>query len=328
MRVLVTGGAGYIGSHTAKRLAEHGHLPIVFDNLSTGHRSLVRYGPLVVGDVTDPAALDAAIREHAPEAIVHFAALSQVEESVRHPERYFRNNVGGTLELLEAALRGGIDRFVFSSTCAVYGIPSAVPIVEEEAPDPINPYGSSKLACEALLRSMAAAHPIKCTALRYFNAAGADADGEIGEAHDPETHVIPLLLMAAAGQRAGFSIFGDDYDTPDGTCIRDYLHVTDLAEAHVRALNHRSDAGFEAINLGTGTGVSVAELVEAAKTVTGRAFDVAVRPRRPGDPPALVANAAKAASLLGWRAEHSDLPHIVETAWGWLRSPNNPLFQG
>ena len=325
MKVLVTGGAGYIGSHTAKRLAEHGHVPITFDNLSTGHRALVRFGPLVEGDVTDPAALDAAIAAHRPEAIVHFAALSQVGESMHRPELYFRNNVGGTVALVEAALRGGIGTFVFSSTAATYGIPASVPILETQPVLPINPYGESKLACEMLLRSASAAHGLSCTALRYFNAAGADPGGLIGEAHDPETHAIPLLLMAAAGKRAGFSIFGDDYGTPDGTCIRDYLHVTDLAEAHVRALTLSGPARFEAINLGTGAGNSVRELVAAARAVTGRDFPVELRPRRPGDPPSLVANADKARDLLGWQAEHSALDHIMQTAWDWTNAAANPL---
>ncbi|WCT74047.1 UDP-glucose 4-epimerase GalE [Sphingomonas naphthae] len=325
MKVLVTGGAGYIGSHTAKRLAEHGHTPITFDNLSTGHRALARFGPLVVGDVTDPAALDAAISAHRPEAIVHFAALSQVGESMQRPELYFRNNVGGTVALVEAALRGRIGTFVFSSTAATYGIPSHVPILETQAVQPINPYGESKLACEMLLRSASAAHGLSCTALRYFNAAGADPGGLIGEAHDPETHAIPLLLMAAAGKRAGFAIFGDDYDTPDGTCIRDYLHVTDLAEAHVRALTLSGAARFEAINLGTGHGQSVRELVDAARAVTGRDFRVEARPRRAGDPPSLVADAGKALDLLGWKAEHSSLDHIMRTAWDWTNAPANPL---
>lgn len=326
MKILVTGGAGYIGSHTCKRLAERGHVPIAFDNLSTGHKAFARFGPFVYGDLGDMQALHAAMAEHRPDAIIHFAASAYVGESVRDPLKYYRNNVAGTANLLSAAVTFGIGKIVFSSSCATYGVPESVPIAEDSSQRPINPYGDTKLFCETMLRGIAAAHPIDCLALRYFNAAGADVDGELGEAHDPETHVIPLLLAAAAGEQNHFSILGDDYDTPDGTCVRDYLHVNDLAEAHLLGVERLTGkAGFEAVNLGTGHGFSVRELVDAARTVTGRAIQAQIKPRRPGDPPVLVANPGKAKDVLGWTPRHSDIDTIMRTAWEWMHSPRNPL---
>lgn len=328
MKVLVTGGAGYIGSHTCKALVAAGHEPIVFDNLSTGHRALVRYGVFVHGDICDPTALRAAFRRHEPEAVIHFAASAYVGVSMREPRAYYRNNVGGTLHLLDALADHGIARFVFSSSCATYGVPEVVPIVETSPQEPINPYGRTKLICEHMAREMAAAEKLDCTALRYFNASGADPDGELGELHDPETHAIPLILQAIADPDYSFTIMGDDYPTPDGSCIRDYLHVQDLARAHVMALDALSgEAGFRAYNLGTGNGCSVKQLVDTAEQVTGRPVKARFGARRPGDPPALVADPARAAAELGWRTEASDLPNILGTAWAWATSERNPFRQ-
>lgn len=328
MKILVTGGAGYIGSHTCKRLAQGGHEPVVFDNLSTGHRDFVRYGPLAEGDLADPASLDRAFAEHRPEAIIHFAASAYVGESVTDPLKYYHNNVGGTANLLSAAVAHGVRDIIFSSSCATYGVPDTVPIDETARQQPINPYGDTKLFCETMLRGVAAAHGLRCIALRYFNAAGADPDGELGESHDPETHAIPLILSAARGDIAHFSVFGTDYATPDGSCVRDFLHVSDLADAHFRALDALAKVdGFTAINLGTGTGHSVLETIAAVERVTGRAVPVVRGPRRPGDPAALVADARLAADLLGWTPRHSSLDTIVSTAWNWMHAAR-PLRNG
>lgn len=325
MRILVTGGAGYIGSHTCKKLAAAGHEPIVFDNLSTGHRGFARFGPLVQGDINDVGALHAALARHLPDAIIHFAASAYVGESIARPLAYYRNNVGGTRNVLEAAVEAGVTKFVFSSSCATYGIPDVVPIDEASRQRPINPYGDTKLFGETMMRGVSAVHQIDCVALRYFNAAGADLEGYLGEAHDPETHVIPLILQAAADPAKRFSILGVDYDTPDGSCVRDFLHVEDLADAHCRALERLSGtAGFDAINLGTGYGLSVRELIAAAERITGRHIAVDIKPRRPGDPPVLVADPAKALATLGWQARHSDIDTIMRSAWAWLRAADNP----
>ncbi len=327
MRVLVTGGAGYIGSHTCKALVAAGHIPIVFDNFSTGHRSLVQFGKAIYGDIGDVTALRRAIRDAEPDAVIHFAASAYVGESMTQPRQYYRNNITGTLNLLDAITEAGISKLVFSSSCATYGIPKTVPIKETERQLPINPYGESKLVCEQMMRSIVAAENLNCIALRYFNASGADPDGQIGELHDPETHVIPLLLMALAGHREKFTIMGDDYPTPDGTCIRDYLHVTDLADGHVKALDKlTASAGFEAFNLGTGDGKSVQDLVTAAQTVTGRQLNAHRSERRPGDPPALVADSSKAMEQLGWTPEHSSIENIIDSAWKWMHQKNNPFF--
>jgi UDP-glucose-4-epimerase GalE len=318
MKVLVTGGAGYIGSHTCKALASAGHVPIAFDNLSRGHRWAVKWGPLVYGDVRDTNGVRKAIEANDIDAVIHFAAFAYVGESVEQPNHYYQNNVGGLLSILDAMVSCGVHRIVFSSTCAVYGIPEGLPIGETTPCSPINPYGRTKLMCEHILTDHARAYDLGSIALRYFNAAGADAEGDIGEAHDPETHLIPLILQAAAGMRDEIRVMGDDYDTPDGTCIRDYIHVTDLANAHVCAL-HKCERGVsDAINLGTGAGYSVNEIIEAVRSVTQRDFRVISAPRRSGDPPSLIANPAKAGAKLGWRASHSDLNNIILTAWTWL----------
>jgi UDP-arabinose 4-epimerase len=316
-RILVTGGAGYIGSHCCKALAEAGLEPVVFDDLSTGHREAVRWGPLIEGDMRDAEALNAAMREVRPHAVVHFAALALVGESTAHPERYYAVNVGGTLNLLEAMRAAEVTRIVFSSTCATYGEPERVPITEDLPTRPINPYGATKLACERMMEDFDAAHGIRSVRLRYFNAAGADPAAEIGEWHDPETHLIPLVLDAALGRRPAISIFGTDYPTPDGTALRDYIHVTDLGEAHIAALRHLlGDGTSAAVNLGTGKGASVREVVSTVETVTGRKVPTREEPRRAGDPPALIADPRRAEALLGWQAR-AGLAAMVEDAWRW-----------
>ena len=315
--VLVTGGAGYIGSHGCKRLAQAGFLPVTYDNLSRGHRHFVKWGPLEEGDIGDAAALDRAIERHRPVAIMHFAALTYVGESVAEPAMYYRTNVSGSLALLDAARRHGIRSFVFSSTCATYGPPERLPIAEDTPQQPIHPYGSSKLMIERMLADFGSAYGLRWSALRYFNASGADPDGEIGESHDPETHLIPLVLMAAAGERPHIDILGDQYPTHDGTCIRDYIHVSDLAEAHLLALRYLLAGGASrAFNLGTGVGHTVREVVRAAERVTGRPVPVRLAPARPGDSPSLVADPSLAEAVLGFRARFG-LEESIETAWRW-----------
>ncbi|HEX3881753.1 MAG TPA: UDP-glucose 4-epimerase GalE [Stellaceae bacterium] len=316
--ILVTGGAGYVGSHACKALAKAGYVPVAFDNLSRGHREAVRWGPLVVGDISDRAALVATLKQHSAAAVMHFAAFAYVGESVADPALYYRNNVIGTLTLLDAMGEAEIRRIVFSSTCAVYGIPEKTPMREDTPLGPVNPYGETKLAIEQALRWYSRAYGIRFAALRYFNAAGADAEGDIGETHEPETHVIPLAIRAALGQGGPINIFGTDYPTADGTAVRDYIHVTDLAEAHVSALTYLDKGGESAsINLGTGAGTSVRELLDAVERVSGRKVPSIAAPRRAGDPPALVADPGRAAALLGWRARHSDIDTIVRTALAW-----------
>lgn len=315
--VLVTGGAGYVGSHACKALFRAGYLPVAYDNLSRGHREAVRWGPLVEGDTADRARLLAAIRQHQIGAVLHFAAFAYVGESVADPALYYRNNLVGSLALIEAMRESGVTKIVFSSTCATYGVPDAVPIPESARQAPVNPYGETKLAVERALRWYEA-HGLRSVALRYFNAAGADPEGEIGERHDPETHLIPLVLEAALGKRAGVEIYGTDYPTPDGTAIRDYVHVADLAAAHVLALDHLA-AGGESLrlNLGTGSGHSVREVIAAAERISGRRVPFRAAPRRPGDPPVLVADARLAAERLGWQPRLSDLDTILGTALAW-----------
>jgi UDP-arabinose 4-epimerase len=326
LKVLVTGGAGYIGSHTCKLLKRSGHDPVVFDNLSTGHRALVRFGPMHHGDINDSNALRKVFAAEKPDAVIHFAASAYVGESMRIPRSYYRNNISGTLNLLDAMADAGIKKLVFSSSCATYGVPSVIPIREDSPQSPINPYGESKLFGETMMKAMAATGDLDCIALRYFNASGADPEGEIGEMHDPETHIIPLVLSAIAGHNKNFSILGNDYDTPDGTCIRDYLHVNDLASAHLLALEALTGApGFDTFNLGTGRGLSVREIVLAAERVTGKGLNAIVGPRRPGDPPSLVADPAKAQKDLGWTPKHSDIDTIISTAWLWMNASNNPF---
>ena len=316
--ILVTGGAGYVGSHCAKALAAAGHEAIVFDNLTFGHREFVRWGPLVEGDIRDLATLDLLFSAHRIEAVMHFAALAYVGELVTVPGRYYDVNVNGTRVLLDAMVRAAIPVIVFSSSCAVYGQPNSVPIGESTRCDPINPYGFTKLACERMMDDFEVAHGLRSARLRYFNAAGAESTGEIGEDHSPETHLIPLILDAASGVRPAVQVLGTDYDTPDGTAIRDYVHVSDLARAHVLALEHLLDGGNSlAVNLASGQGASVREVVDTARAVTGRKINACDAPRRPGDPAILVADAARARELLGWSPERSDLATIISDAWRW-----------
>ena len=314
-RVLVTGGAGYIGSHTAKLLSGSGIEPVVYDDLTTGHAEAVRWGPLVHGDILDTASLTRSLFEYRPDAVIHFAASAYVGKSVEQPAKYYRNNVAGTLSLLQACQAAEVDQVIFSSSCATYGVPNTLPIKEATPQLPINPYGRTKLIGEQLLRDFAAAYGIRYVALRYFNACGADPDGELGEWHDPETHLIPRALLAAAGKLSHLPIYGDDYDTPDGTCVRDYVHVTDLAQAHVLAFDHLMAGGQSlAVNLGTGSGASVREVMNAVGRITGRPVPIELHPRRVGDPPALYADSELARKVLGFSPRYSDLDTIVRTA--------------
>ena len=324
-RVLVTGGAGYVGAHACKALAAAGHEPAVFDNLSTGWRAAVRYGALIEGDLLDPAALERAFAEARPEAVMHFAALSDVAESVREPARYWRNNVAGSLALAEAMLRHGVRDIVFSSTCATYGAAEGEVLVETDRQEPLSPYGRTKLAVEHLLDDLAGAAGLRHVIFRYFNAAGADPDREIGEDHRPETHLIPLTLHAISGRRAGISIFGTDYPTPDGTCIRDYIHVSDLAAAHVAGLEHLRRGGEpQAFNLGSGHGHSVREVIREAGRVTGLPVPCTEAPRRPGDAVRLVSGSRRAEEILGWRCARSDLTTMIADAWAWDQTGGYP----
>jgi UDP-arabinose 4-epimerase len=319
--ILVTGGAGYIGSHACKALQRAGYRPVTYDNLSRGYRDAVRWGPLVEGDLADRARLDWTLAEHRAIGVMHFAAYAYVEESVVDPALYYRNNLLGTLSLLDAMRAAGVKTFVFSSTCAIYGIPSAVPIAESAAQLPVSPYGETKLAIERALRWYGEAYGLGFAALRYFNAAGADPEGEIGERHVPETHLIPLVLETALERRASVDIYGTDYPTSDGTAIRDYIHVQDLAEAHVRALAYLEGGGESlALNLGTGRGHSVREVIRAAERASAHRVAARETPRRPGDPPALVADPRRAKEILGWSAAISDLGTIVKTALAWRRA--------
>jgi UDP-glucose-4-epimerase GalE len=316
--ILVTGGAGYIGSHTAKALARAGYRPVTYDSLVYGHRHAVKWGPFVEGDIADTAKLEQVIKGEAIDAVVHFAAFAYVGESVTKPEIYFQNNVVGSLSLLDAMRHTNVKPIVFSSTCATYGMPDRMPITEETLQRPINPYGETKLMIERALAWYGPAHDIRSVSLRYFNACGADPEGEIGEEHDPETHLIPLILDAALGKRAAIDVFGTDYPTPDGTAVRDYIHVQDLADAHVKALAYLFDGGETTqVNLGTGTGNSVREVIDAVERVTGRTVPRREVARRAGDPPELVADPTKANNLLGWKPQMSDIDSIIRTAWAW-----------
>ncbi len=317
-KILVTGGAGYIGSHACLALAQAGFEPVTYDNLSTGHDWAVKWGPLEHGDLRDTARLKAIIHQHRPEAVIHFAAKAYVGESVSQPLDYYDNNVGGTLSLLRAMRDTGVDKLVFSSTCAVYGQPQALPLDEGHPLNPINPYGATKAMCERMLADAARAHGLRYAALRYFNAAGAAAEAGIGEDHQPETHLIPLAIFAAMGAGEPLSVFGTDYDTPDGTAIRDYIHVLDLADAHVQAVRRLIDGGeLLTVNLGTGTGFTVRQVLQAVSEVAGRPVPHTDRPRREGDPTALVADGAQARAVLGWVPELSGLEGIVRSAWEW-----------
>lgn len=318
MAILVTGGAGYIGSHTVAELLEQGKEVVVIDNLQTGHKDALLGGKLYEGDLRDKELLKRLFAENEIEAVIHFAANSLVGESMKDPVKYFDNNVYGTLCLLEAMDKANVRKIVFSSTAATYGEPEKVPIEESDPTHPTNVYGETKLTMERMMAWFDQVLDIKYVALRYFNAAGAHASGKIGEDHDPETHLVPLILQAAIGQRDSIKIFGDDYNTPDGTCIRDYIHVSDLADAHLRAVEYLLGGGdSDVFNLGSGQGFSVKEMIEAVREVTGRDFPVQVTPRRAGDPAVLVASSDKARSVLGWKPSRDNLQDIIGSAWGW-----------
>lgn len=320
--VLVVGGAGYIGSHTCLDLANKGYTPVVFDNFSNGHREFVKWGPAEEGDIRDRARLDEVLAKHKPAAILHFAALIEVGESVKDPVSFYENNVIGTLTLLSAAQAAGINAFVFSSTCATYGLPQSVPLDETHRQVPINPYGRTKYIVEQALADYDQYKNLRSVVLRYFNAAGADFEGRIGEWHQPETHAIPLAIDAALGRRQGFKVFGSDYETRDGTCVRDYIHVLDLADAHVRAVEYLLKGGDSvALNLGTGTGTTVKELLGAIEEVSNRPFPVEYIGRREGDSHTLVANNDKARDVLGWVPQY-DLSKIIRSAWDWHAKSN------
>jgi UDP-arabinose 4-epimerase len=320
--ILVTGGAGYIGSHACKALAEAGYTPITLDNLVYGHRWAVKWGPFIEGDLVDSALLHRVLRDHQVQAVMHFAAYAYVGESMQDPGKYFRNNVANTVNLLDAMVASGIQHIVFSSTCATYGMPLHTPINEDHPQRPVNPYGESKLFIERALHWYGVAHDIRSISLRYFNAAGADLDGEIGEDHDPETHLIPLVIQAALDPTRNVKIFGTDYDTSDGTAVRDYIHVMDLASAHVKAIDRlRSGCETTALNLGTGTGYSVREVIDSVERVSGSKVDAVEAPRRAGDPPLLVAQPGMAGEFLGWTTAYSNLDTIIETALHWYQSP-------
>jgi UDP-glucose 4-epimerase len=318
--VLVTGGAGYIGSHVVKDLVEKGFQVIILDNLSTGYRDSVLAGKLIEGDLADTALLDRVFEQHRPAAVMHFAAFIEVGESVRDPMKYYRNNTANAINLLSAMERHGVENFIFSSTAAVYGIPEIVPISEIQPVLPINPYGQAKAFVEKVLDDVSGTGRMRYVSLRYFNAAGADAGGRIGERHNPESHLIPLTLKAAKDKRRSITMFGVDYPTPDGTCLRDYIHVTDLSDAHLRALDHLlQKGGSRSFNCGYGHGYSVREVIDAARRVTSVDIRVETAARRPGDSPALVADSTALRQTLGWTPRHDDLDYIVRTAWEWER---------
>lgn len=319
IKVMVTGGAGYIGSHTCKALASAGYDPVVFDNLSAGYESFVQWGELIRGDIMDTATLTKVMQDLKPLGVIHFASFIQVGESVELPGKYYRNNTGGSLSILEAMRASHVKNIVVSSTAAVYGEPDLVPIDESSPLAPLNPYGASKLMMERLLDDFEHAHGIRSAALRYFNAAGADPDGDVGERHNPETHLIPRVFMAALGEIAALKLFGDDYPTPDGTCVRDYIHVCDLADAHILALEKLAGGarGIKA-NLGTGHGYSVKQIIDESRRVIGKEIPYSISPRRAGDSPSLVARVDRAKDILGWQAKHSSLENIISTAWNWF----------
>lgn len=316
--ILVVGGAGYIGSHIHKMLYKKGYETVVFDNLVYGHQEAVRWGILEIGDLADTERLDQIFHKYDIDAVFHFAAYAYVGESVADPSKYYNNNVSNTLHLLDTMLRHHVKTIVFSSTCATYGVPDTMPVTEEMEQKPINPYGASKLMIERILSDYHKAYGLHYCCLRYFNAAGADPEGEIGESHDPETHLIPLVLDTAAGKRGAVTVFGTDYPTKDGSCVRDYIHVTDLADAHLRAMEYLQSGGESTcMNLGNCKGNSVFEVIKAAKEITGREIPVILDKRRPGDPPTLVGSAKRAETLLGWKPQYGDIRVILEHAWKW-----------
>ncbi|MFN3639118.1 MAG: UDP-glucose 4-epimerase GalE [Chloroherpetonaceae bacterium] len=318
MKVLVTGGAGYIGAHAVRELKKAGDEVVIFDNLIYGHRELAQGERLIVGELENASLLRDVFAEHKFDAVMHFAAFAYVGESVENPSKYYRNNVAATLNLLDVMREAKVNRFIFSSTCATYGEPKEIPIPESHPQNPINPYGASKVMVERILQDYAVAYGLKFVALRYFNAAGADESGEIGEDHNPETHLIPLVLDAALGRRKHITIYGTDYDTPDGTCIRDYIHVTDLANAHVLGLKYLEEGGTsDVFNLGNGNGFSVREVIDTARKVTHREIPVVEGARRPGDPAKLIGSAEKAKRVLGWKPKFNHLETIISTAWKW-----------
>lgn len=323
MKVLVVGGAGYVGSHTVKLLRSLGHTIWVFDNISRGHRESVPRDILIEGNLSDRSMLMRILREKEIEAVMHFAAFALVGESVQHPAMYYQNNVTATLELMEAMRACGVWRFVFSSTTATYGQPEKMPIREDTPQNPINPYGFTKLVIERALSDYANAYGFGVAALRYFNASGASADASIGEDHDPESHIIPIVLQVALGQRPNITVYGNDYATPDGTCVRDYIHVEDLATAHLAALMKLEPSSVLQLNLGTGVGHSVLQVIEACRKVTGHPIPSTFGPRRPGDPDCLIADSSKAKNVLAWQPKYVSIESIVQTAWNWHRSHPN-----
>lgn len=328
MKVLVTGGAGYIGSHAVRALKQAGDEVVVLDNLIYGHKELAQGEPLIVGDLRDEALLRRVFSEHRFDAVMHFAAYAYVGESVQNPAKYYRNNVASTLNLLDAMREANVHLFIFSSTCATYGEPKEIPIPETHPQNPINPYGASKLMVERILQDYDRAYGLNYVSLRYFNAAGADEAGDIGEDHNPETHLIPLTLDAALGRRPHITIYGADYDTPDGTCVRDYIHVSDLAQAHLLGLRYLANGGkSDVFNLGNGNGFSVREVIETAEKVTGKAIRVVEGERRAGDPARLVGCAEKAKAILGWEPKFTRLETIVATAWKWHQRRFAPTLQ-
>lgn len=320
MKILVTGGAGYVGSHAVRKLLAAGHSVLVLDNLSRGHRQAVPTDLLVEGDLADTTLVEQLLTQKKIEAVMHFAADSAVGESVTDPAKYYQNNVVGSLALLESMRRAGVMRLVFSSTTATYGVPAHSPIAEDTPQQPINPYGFSKLVIERAMEDYRSAYGFSYVALRYFNAAGASPNGDLGEDHTPETRLIPIVLQVALGQRPHITIYGQDYPTPDGTCIRDYVHVDDLAQAHLQALDHLQPGQGHCLNLGTGRGFSVREVVDACRKVTGHPIPEVIGERRPGDPPELVADATAARRLLGWSPQYTEIEDIVATAWNWHRT--------
>ncbi|WP_414468933.1 UDP-glucose 4-epimerase GalE [Methanobacterium sp. ACI-7] len=321
--ILIIGGAGYIGSHLNKEISNKGYETVVFDNLSCGHEYFVKWGIFEQGDLGNIEDIRRVFKKYPIEAVMHFAAFTYVGESVEDPQKYYMNNVKNTLNLLQVMLEEKVNQFVFSSTCATYGNPVEIPITENHPQNPINPYGRGKLIVEQILKDYSDAYGLKYASLRYFNAAGADPDCEVGELHDPETHLIPLVLDAASGKREDIKIFGTDYDTPDGTCIRDYIHVTDLADAHILALQYLQNGGeSEVFNLGNGNGFSVKEVIETAREITGKEIKEVAVERRPGDPPTLIGSSKKAVEMLGWKPQYHDLVSIIETAWQWHQKVN------